>query len=100
MPYGRGPPDIKDMTSLRVNNLSYRTTPEDLRRVFGKYGEIGDVYIPRHKETRESRCFGFVRYFKLCEAETAIEAMDGRVMDGHELQVQMERPRRYVEGME
>ena len=58
---GRGPPSISGMTSLKVDNLTYRTTPEDLRRVFEKYGEIGDIYIPRDKFTRESRGFAFCR---------------------------------------
>ena len=38
MSYGRIPPDIEGMTSLKVDNLTYRTTPEDVRRAFNKYG--------------------------------------------------------------
>lgn len=59
---GRGPPRIEGMTSLKVDNLTYRTTCEDLRRVFEKYGEVGDVYIPKDRFSRESRGFAFVRY--------------------------------------
>ncbi|KAG7170178.1 serine/arginine-rich splicing factor 2, partial [Penaeus vannamei] len=91
MSYGRGPPDIKGMTSLKVDNLTYRTTPEDLRRSFEKYGEIGDVYIPRDRFSRESRGFAFVRYYDRRDAEDAMEAMDGRRLDGRELRVQMAR---------
>ena len=43
----RGPPEIEGMTSLKVDNLTYRTTVGDLEHVFSKYGELGDVYIPR-----------------------------------------------------
>lgn len=46
---------------LKVDNLTYRTTPEDLRRVFERCGEVGDIYIPRDRYTRESRGFAFVR---------------------------------------
>ena len=42
--------------------MSYRTDIEDLRPIFGKYGEIGDIYIPKDRFSRESRGFGFVRY--------------------------------------
>ena len=35
------------MTSLKVDNLTYRTSDEDLKYLFNKYGEVGDVYIPR-----------------------------------------------------
>lgn len=45
----------------QVDNLTYRTTPEDLRRVFERCGEVGDIYIPRDRHTRESRGFAFVR---------------------------------------
>ncbi|KAL3193438.1 hypothetical protein MRX96_016800 [Rhipicephalus microplus] len=34
MSYGRAPPVIDGMTSLKVDNLTYRTTPDDLKRVF------------------------------------------------------------------
>ncbi len=65
MSYGRGPPAIEGMVSLKVDNLTYRTTPEDLRHAFEKYGEVGDVYIPRDRFTRESRGFAFVRWARL-----------------------------------
>jgi arginine/serine-rich splicing factor 2 len=49
------------MISLKVGNLTYRTTPEDLRRVFEKFGSVGDIYIPKDRFSRESRGFAFVR---------------------------------------
>lgn len=79
------------MISLKVDNLTYRTTPEDLRRVFERCGEVGDIYIPRDRYTRESRGFAFVRFYDKRDAEDALEAMDGRMLDGRELRVQMAR---------
>ncbi|ODN02038.1 Serine/arginine-rich splicing factor 2 [Orchesella cincta] len=87
--YGRPPPKIEGMVSLKVDNLTYRTTPDDLRRVFEKYGDVGDVYIPRDRWTRESRGFAFVRFYDRRDAEDAMESLDGRVLDGRELRVQM-----------
>merc|ERR1711874_655327 len=89
--YSRGPPNIKGMTSLKVDNLTYRTTPDVLRRAFERYGEVGDLYIPRDRFTRESRGFAFVRYYDRRDAEDAMESMDGRRLDGRELRVQMAR---------
>lgn len=91
MSYGRGPPEIDGMSSLKVDNLTYRTTPEDLRRAFDKYGDVGDVYIPRDRFTRESRGFAFVRFYDKRDAEDALDSMDGAIMDGRELRVQMAR---------
>ncbi|XP_059472725.1 serine/arginine-rich splicing factor 2 isoform X3 [Neocloeon triangulifer] len=93
MSYGRPPPSIEGMVSLKVDNLTYRTTPEDLRRVFEKYGEVGDIYIPRDRFSRESRGFAFVRFYDKRDAEDALDAMDGRILDGRELRVQMARSR-------
>ncbi|KAK3588446.1 hypothetical protein CHS0354_005537 [Potamilus streckersoni] len=91
MSYGRVPPAIEGMVSLKVDNLTYRTTPEDLRRSFEKYGKVGDVYIPRDRFSRESRGFAFVRFYDKRDAEDAMDAMDGIIMDGRELRVQMAR---------
>jgi len=44
MSYGRPPPDTDSMVSLKVDNLTYRTTPEDLRRAFMKYGNKSIFY--------------------------------------------------------
>lgn len=52
-----------DLLPFQVDNLTYRTTPEDLRRVFERCGEVGDIYIPRDRHTRESRGFAFVRFY-------------------------------------
>ncbi|XP_033096828.1 serine/arginine-rich splicing factor 2-like [Anneissia japonica] len=90
----RSPPDIDGMYSLKVDNLTYRTTLEDLERAFGKYGEVGDVYIPRDRHTRESRGFAFVRFTSRRCGEDAIDRMDGSMLDGREIRVQEARYRR------
>ncbi|XP_023017343.1 serine/arginine-rich splicing factor 2 [Leptinotarsa decemlineata] len=88
---GRAPPRIEGMISLKVDNLTYRTSVEDLRRAFERCGEVGDIYIPRDRFTRESRGFAFVRFYDKRDAEDALDAMDGRMLDGRELRVQMAR---------
>ncbi|ELV12918.1 Serine/arginine-rich splicing factor 2 [Tupaia chinensis] len=77
------------MISLKVDNLTYRTSPDTLRRVFEKYGRIGDVYIPRDRFTKASRGFAFVRFYCKNHAEDALDAVDGVVLDGRKLRVQM-----------
>lgn len=89
--YRGRPPNTEGMISLKVDNLTYRTTADMLKRVFEKYGEVGDVYIPRDPYKQESRGFAFVRYYDDRDAEDAIDAMDGSVLDGRELRVQYAR---------
>ncbi|KAL9984060.1 hypothetical protein ACROYT_G006316 [Oculina patagonica] len=48
-------------SSLYVRNLHHDSRPEDLRRMFGKYGRITDVYIPLDYYTRESRGFAYLK---------------------------------------
>ena len=58
----RGPPDIGGLISLKVDNFPFQTSTEDLREMFAKYGEVADCYIPRDRNTGQSRGFGFVRF--------------------------------------
>ena len=60
--YRATPPNIDVMYSLKVDNLTYRTRVEDLRRCFEKFGSIGDIYIPRDQFSRSSRGYAFIRY--------------------------------------
>ena len=46
---GRPPSGVDNMHSLKVDNLTYRTSPETLKRAFQKFGDVGDVYIPRDR---------------------------------------------------
>lgn len=56
------PPDVDTLYSLKVDNLTYRTRAEDLRRCFEKFGPIGDIYIPRDQFSRSSRGYAFIRW--------------------------------------
>lgn len=89
--YGRRPPNVDGMVSLKVDNLSFRITPDDIKPIFEKYGEVGDIYIPRDRYTKESRGFAFVRFYDKRDAEEAMERLDGYVMDNREMRVQLAR---------
>lgn len=92
MSYGsRRPPEIQGMVSLKVDNLSYRTTADDLKPIFEKYGDVGDIYIPRDHYTKESRGFAFIRFYDKRDAEDAMERLDGYVIDGRDIRVQLAR---------
>ncbi|GBP11329.1 hypothetical protein EVAR_91767_1 [Eumeta japonica] len=70
----RPPPRIDGMVSLKVDNLTYRTTPEDLRRVFERCGDVGDIYSTGSVHQREPRiCF----HSMTRDAEEALDSLDG-----------------------
>jgi len=79
MAYRRPPANRESMISLRLDNLPYQARMEDLRPLFEKYGEIGDIYLPMDRESGRSRGFGFVRYHERRDAE--VEIIDGRETD-------------------
>lgn len=89
--YGRRPPNVEGMVSLKVDNLSFRVTPDEIKPIFEKFGEVGDVYIPRDRYSKDSRGFAFVRFYDRRDAEEAMARMDGHVMDGREMRVQLAR---------
>ena len=63
-------------TSLLVRNLRHDCRPEDLRRPFGQFGPIKDVYLPRDYYTGDPRGFGFVQYVDPADAAEAKHLMD------------------------
>ncbi|KAF4100983.1 hypothetical protein G5714_019179 [Onychostoma macrolepis] len=49
-------------SSLFVRNISDESRPEDLRREFGRYGPVADVYIPLDFYSRRPRGFAYIQY--------------------------------------
>jgi arginine/serine-rich splicing factor 2 len=78
-------PDVASLHSVMVSNLPFDVRPDDLYRLFDRYGEVADVYIPRRNGRPGSYCF--VRYRRLSEAEDALRA-DGKDLLGVRINVQ------------
>lgn len=86
---GQGPPRIEGMVSLKVDNITHRTTVSQLKRIFSRYGDLGDIYVPRYPDSYMTRGFAFVRYFRKRDADEAMRKMDGERLDGRVLSIQM-----------
>ena len=50
--------------------------------MFDRYGKIGDVFIPRDRQTGRSRGFAFVRFAEERDADAAVTAEQGRTIAG------------------
>ncbi|CAA6659066.1 unnamed protein product [Spirodela intermedia] len=74
-------------TSLLVRNLRHDCRPDDLRRAFGQFGPIKDIYLPRDYYTGDPRGFGFVQFVDSADANEAKYQMDGQILLGRELTV-------------
>ena len=80
-------------TKLYVGNLSFNTSNEDLQQLFGQAGTVETVNIVEDRDTGRSRGFGFVEMSSKEEAQSAIEQLNGKEIDGRSLTVNEARPR-------
>jgi arginine/serine-rich splicing factor 2 len=67
----KGPPDIAGLYSLKLDNVDFLLSGNELREMFVKYGEVGDVYVPRDHLTKQNRGFAFVRFKDRNDAEAS-----------------------------
>jgi RNA recognition motif-containing protein len=80
--------------NIYVGNLPFRSTTDDLERLFGEYGSVDSAAIITDRDTGRSRGFGFVEMGNDQEAQKAIDELNGFEMDGRPLTVNQARPRR------
>ena len=75
-----------------VGNLSFSATEEDVRDLFGEFGEVESVAMINDRETGRFRGFCFVEMAPSA-ADAAIAALDGKEIGGRNLRVNEARPR-------
>jgi cold-inducible RNA-binding protein len=78
---------------LFVGNLSFNTTENDLQDMFAAHGTVTEANLMMDRATGRPRGFGFVTMGTPEEAQTAVEALNGKSVDGRALTVNLARPR-------
>ena len=78
---------------LFVGNLSFNTTENDLQDAFAAHGTVLEANLMMDKMSGRPRGFGFVTMSTPEEAQKAIEALNGKSIDGRALTVNIARPR-------
>jgi RNA recognition motif-containing protein len=78
---------------LFVGNLSFDTTENDLQDAFAAHGTVMEANLMMDRMTGRPRGFGFVTMSTSQEAQTAIDAMNGKALDGRPLTVNIAKPR-------
>ena len=78
---------------LFVGNLSFNTTETDLQSLFGAHGTVTETNLMMDRETGRPRGFGFITMSSPDEAQKAIEALNGKEVDGRALTVNVAKPR-------
>ena len=81
------------MKNIFVGNLSFGTTEATLRSMFETHGTVERVNIVTDRDSGQPRGFAFVEMAGDAEAEAAINALNGRDLDGRTLNVNEARPK-------
>ncbi|MFV0521605.1 MAG: RNA recognition motif domain-containing protein [Mangrovibacterium sp.] len=79
--------------NIYVSNIPFAISNEELEDLFANYGEVSSARIIVDKESKRSRGFGFVEMDNDAEAKAAIDALNGKEINGRALNVNEARPR-------
>ena len=75
---------------LYVGNLSFNTTENELRELFGQHGAVQSAQIVTDRDTGQPRGFAFV---EMDNADAAITALDNQPFGGRNLKVNIAKPK-------
>lgn len=78
---------------IYVGNLSFKTSSEDLQKLFSQAGTVESANVIEDRETGRSRGFGFVEMASKEAGETAIAQFNETEVDGRTLKVNEAKPR-------
>jgi RNA recognition motif-containing protein len=78
---------------LYVGNLTYGVTDDALRQMFEAHGVVQSAQVIMDRATGRSKGFGFVEMGSDQEAQAAIQAMNGKEVEGRALTVNEAKPR-------
>jgi len=88
---------------LYVGNLAFETTENDLQDLFEQHGKVVEVALINDRETGRSRGFAFVTMADAAAGTAAMNAFNGKEVQGRTLTVnearaREERPRQFSGG--
>ncbi len=79
--------------NIYVGNMAREVTDEDLQQAFEAFGQVSSATVIKDKLTGVSRGFGFVEMPAEAEAQSAIDGLNGKELQGQALNVNEARPR-------
>ena len=80
-------------TNIYVGNLAFSTDSDALRDLFAAYGEVTKAQVVTDRDTGRSRGFGFVEMAVADEANKAIGEMNGKSIEGRQMNVNIAKER-------
>ena len=87
------------MINVFVGNLDITVTEQQLRELFASHGTVETITIVKDRDTGEPRGIAFVEMTQAAEAQGAIAALDGTMLNGRPINVNEARPKLHREPM-
>ena len=78
---------------IYVGNLAYSVTEEDLKKAFEAFGQVESVSVIKDQYSNQSKGFGFIEMSDSSQAKAAINGLNGKEMNGRNLNVNEAKPR-------
>ena len=73
--------------NIYVGNFTFQTTENDLRQMFEAFGAVETVKIIKDRFSGRSKGFGFVEMPNNSEADKAIKALNGNMIEKSPIKV-------------
>ena len=84
---------VNEKNKLYVGNLPYTMNDESLGQLFAEFGEVVEAKVIADKFSGRSKGFGFVTMSDEDSAKKAIDAMNGKEVEGRGIVVNVSRPK-------
>lgn len=76
---------------IYIDNLSDRVTEDELKKIFGKYGEVVSVELSKHQFGYNAKAFAYIDLIDDDAALKAMEALYGSKIKGESIKVNQAR---------
>jgi RNA recognition motif-containing protein len=78
--------------NIYVGNLAFKVSEQDLKAMFEEFGQVDSAKIIMDNATGRSKGFGFVEMPNNSEADQAIKALNGKLVEGRNMKVNPSNP--------
>ena len=83
--------DFIILMNLYVSNISFHTTEGDLKDLFSRFGEVSSATVVTDQDSGRKLGFGFIKMSDDQAAREAMQALQGKEIEGRPLSVSVAR---------
>lgn len=79
--------------NLFIGSLAYATTDDSLKAHFEQIGPVVSARVITDRDSGRSKGFGFVEFENEADNQKAVDQLNGKELDGREINVSLARPK-------